>query len=754
MIDKMPTKKKSAKQRRQSKASTIFRSIRSKMSVALIIFAALLIELTTLIGFWFGRKSVQEEVQHRAKTELHIKNMEIQMVLNAVEVAASNMVWAVEGCLEYPDSIYLIVQQLVKQNPNIVGAAIAFTADYYPQKGRWFEPYIAQHEGDSLSYSQIGSETHDYLNASWYVNGMAAGKGLWSEPYFDDAGAQMMLTSYTLPVHDKEGKVVGLLGADVSIDWLTNLVNARHIYPSSFNVMISRQGQLLACPVESLIMRRSIQEVTAGMKDTMVRNVNREMMAGNSGQATITDDNGEKNLIFYAKVDGDTGWSMAVVCSDREIYGNLRQISILMQLLMFFGMALMAFIIWRTIKGAKRMEAIKSQKKAFENELHIASDIQTSMLPKKFPPFPDRTDVDVHAIQKPAKEVGGDIYDFYIRDEKLFFCIGDVSGKGMPASLVMAVTHALFRNISAHEAHPNRIVSAINNTLTEDNPDSIFVTFFVGVLDLPTGRLRYCNAGHESPVLLTSTIKRSIPCDSNLPLGVMSNWEFSQQEMRLDTGSTLFLFTDGLTEAMNPEDALFGKQRMMDALTVETPRKIIDNMTTSVTEFVEDASQNDDLTMMAVLYSYKGRSVDYSSSITLPNDVQTTPQLANFVDEICNALCLSSKDNMQINLAVEEAVVNVMNYAYPKGTVGEVKIDAVANEERLKFTISDQGMPFDPTAQSEADTTLSAEERPIGGLGIHLVRHYMDSINYERIEDPTRPGFGKNVLTLRKKLKK
>ena len=727
---------------------------RTRTSIALIVIAALLIELTSATMYWYASKGIREEVQHRAETELRVKNLEIQRVMTSVETAVVNTIWAIEQQLSQPDSLQPVIRRIVKQNSFIVGVGLAFTADYYPQKGHWFEPYVGEREDGSIEASQIGSATHDYLNADWYRTGLAAQRGVWSEPYYDDAGARMMLCTYTYPIRDDQGRIVALIGADVSLDWLSDVINARHIYPSSYNVVISRTGQLMACPVESLLLRRTIQQVTAKNEDTTASFIGKQMLKGNSGQATLTDEKGQKNYIFYAPIEGETGWSMAVVCSDREIYRGLRQVGFNLFLLMLAGLVLMGYLLKRTIRNAKRLETVYGQKKAMEKELHIASAIQMALLPKIFPPYPDRTDVDIHAALTPARQVGGDLYDFYIRDEKLFFCIGDVSGKGVPASLVMAITRTLFRNVSAHESHPHRILSAINNTLSEDNPDSLFVTFFIGVLDLPTGRLRYANAGHEPPLLIAGTEVCSLECDSNLPLGTMPDWKYTQQETTISAGTTLFLYTDGLTEAMNAMGTFFGKKRMVGTIESfaqrtpqgqSTPRALIETIMSAVQAFVAGAEQSDDLTLLSVQYTRQQLAIRINRSLTLPNDVQATPQLAAFVDEVCQELNFDASQTMQMNLAVEEAVVNVMNYAYPKGTEGDVTIDAIANNERLKFVITDSGVPFDPTAQGEADTTLSVEERPIGGLGIHLVRHYMDSINYERTD-------GHNVLTLRKRI--
>ena len=399
------------------------------------------------------------------------------------------------------------------------------------------------------------------------------------------------------------------------------------------------------------------------------------------------------------------------------------------------------------VQQIEATKTINAEKGRIESELHIARNIQMSMVPMVFPPFPDRTDVDVYASLTPAKEVGGDLYDFYIRDEKLFFCIGDVSGKGVPASLFMAVTRALFRTITSHEALPERTVGGINDTMSDNNDSNMFVTLFVGVLDLPTGRLRYTNAGHDAPLLIDKNGERIgfLPVDSNLPAGVVSGWKYTSQETFIDPYTTIFLYTDGLTEAENTERELFGDERLLSVAQPDKPDLIIDKITKAIQGFVGSAEQSDDLTMMAIQYTKQKLDVRMQRSITLTNNIDDVPKLAEFVEMVCEEVGFDMGTSMSLNLAMEEAVVNVMNYAYPTGTVGNVNITAEANDERLKFVISDSGKPFDPTTKSEVDTTMSAEDRPIGGLGIHLIRQIMDSINYERMGEM-------NVLTLRKKL--
>ena len=586
--------------------------MKSKYSVAIIVTVAVLLQLISTIQFIFANKGLREEVVHRAETELRVKNLEIQKVMVAVETAISNTVWATERMLDQPDSLYSVLRRMVEQNPTIVGAGLMFNADYYPQKGHWFEPYVAQRSDGTIEEAQIGSASHNYLEAEFFQNGIRAGHGRWSEPYFDDAGAKMMLCTYTIPVHDSQGETVALLGADVSLGWLSSIINASNIYPSSYNVVISRTGQVLVGPEDSHIMHRTIQEITASAEDTTTQFINRQMMSGQSGHKNILGIDGQKKSVFYAPLDTETGWSMAVICNDKDIYSGLREVCIYLSLLMLAGMALLGYIIYRTARSARSLRETTAEKERMGSELRIARDIQESMLPKTFPPYPERNDVDIFASLVPAKEVGGDLYDFHIRNEKLFFCIGDVSGKGVPASLVMAVTRSLFRSVSTHEDQPESIISIMNESMTDMNESDMFVTLFVGVLDLATGQLRYCNAGHEEPLLIGKGVGL-LPTNDNIPVGLMPSWSYEGQEVLIYEGTTIFLYTDGLTEAEDSTHTQFGRQRMVKTAQYAlrndgscNPEAIIALQTEALQRFVGNAEQSDDLTMLAIRYNIIG----------------------------------------------------------------------------------------------------------------------------------------------------
>jgi len=436
-------------------------------------------------------------------------------------------------------------------------------------------------------------------------------------------------------------------------------------------------GTYLLHPDKQRIIHQNFNEIAKLTADTSDDYIGRVVLKEHESGHLMTDDNGndlvidgEKVMINYISLDY-TPWTMVLVFP--SFFVNVVSY-IIGGLLLFFiltGLIVVFFTGRRRIKKAAqplkqlaasadevakgnfetRLPDIKTrdeihqlrdsfenmqhsltryvnelrdttaQKASMESELKVAHDIQMSMLPKTFPPYPERDDIDIYGTLTPAKAVGGDLFDFYIRDNQLFFCIGDVSGKGIPASMFMAVTRSLFRNISAHVAYPERIAYTLNNALTEGNETNLFVTLFTGVLDLATGHLRYCNAGHNAPLLLGREVGdcvshsdlqvRELPCLPNLPLGILGEFQFEAQEVDLDTDTTIFLFTDGLNEAENAFHKQFGDERIVEvanrllAKREHQPINITYEMYQAVHDFVNGAEQSDDLTMLAIQYTNK-----------------------------------------------------------------------------------------------------------------------------------------------------
>ena len=647
---------------------------------------------------------IAEEVIKEEEFDLYEKSLKVTMkdvrrVLSDVYVGTINHVPEIEENLDHPDKLYDIMQRMVELNPQIRSCALSFIADYYPQKGHWFCPYAVRGEDGNVVRKSVGGPNNDYLNAEWFPQALNAKEGYWSKPFFEFKDTVKPLVAYLVPIRNKQGKTVAILGADMSLykfsgrlmKGLSLIGDTAHVsyrgiqeeddgsatqnsnsfrtlkeQLGSFYFIIDHDGTYIAHPDSDYVIRKNYFELAKATNDTLDDYVGRQMVAREEGifkdkegdicHFDFFDFESSEVYMFYMPIE-HTNWSIALAVGRYSIdalaigFGFIFLILVGLALLVvrFVGrfvakrvtrpLGLLAASANEVAKGnfnaplpkLKHYDEVRllrdsfeemqhsltdyidelkettASKAAIENELKVAHDIQMSMLPKTFPPYPERNDIDIFGSLTPAKDVGGDFFDFFIRDEKLFFCIGDVSGKGVPASLVMAMTRSLFRNVSLHVSEPDVIVKALNTAVCEGNEKIMFVTLFMGVLDLQTGMLHYSNAGHLLPLVIGQEVSR-LQCDANLPIGVIAEWQYTQQTVQLDGKTTLFLYTDGLNEAKDSMQAQFGLQRIMrlaESLVAKDtlePSVVVGEMKAAVNHFVDDAEQSDDLTLLAIRY--------------------------------------------------------------------------------------------------------------------------------------------------------
>lgn len=603
------------------------------------------------------------------KILLDVKNETVRKALYGVEVAVMNSTDDLEEQLQSPATVFNALSDELQRNPQIVGFFACFEPDYYPSQGRSFQPYAFWHD-NRIDTMQIARKGNDYLEDDWYGRAFAANSGYWSEPYMDDSGRDVLICSYSVPIHDHTGRKVGVFGADISLDWLhgqlkaidkeyslikgfmENKKNADTLSILSSSIIIDSVGTIIAHYDKKRILKENFYESLRQQEDPASLQLLENMKAGKSGIDKATVD-GLTHYVFYAPQE-QTGWMMAIAVPRLVILLPVVMGCFLLSYIFFLALLAVFFICRTTIRRCTRplqtltesadevakgnfnaplpdikhndeirllrdsfgnmqqslsqyideLKTTTAQKSAIESELAIARNIQMSMLPKaEFSSLDSK--LELHAMMNPAKEVGGDLYDYFVRDNRLYFCIGDVAGKGVPAALVMTTVCGAFRLLAESESEPQRVISRINDMLTRDNSMTIFVTFFAGVLNLDTGHLCYCNAGHKAPYMLSD----SDPCSTltvkrQLPVGAMPDVAYTQQEATLAPGTTLFLYTDGLDEAENAQRQMFGKERIQEVLrtTSPEPKTLIGQMTQAVSHFVGDTEQSDDLTMLALQY--------------------------------------------------------------------------------------------------------------------------------------------------------
>ena len=615
----------------------------------------LIMIIPVLLLFWLtygivalGAMSISERVLKGEKEE-------VRRITSDLYMAATNTAPFIEENLDNADKMYDIMNRMLKLNPYMRSCGIYFVEGYYPQKGRLFAPYASRRDSIIKESQDACDQGNDYVKDKWFKDAIASKEGYWAKPFLDNDSAKSPLVSYLLPIHDQQNRTVAVLGVDLLLSWLNEKIQPVRWKDSEkwnpeyqiYFFMTDSTGTLLVHPDTKRL-------VVENMKP-YINDYN------NLGHLTIDDSREDEKVVegvetlVCSQVVKYTNWNISIVIPQFFINVAGYIVAGIAIMFVFMGQLVVYFFGRRSIKKAvnplqqlaisadevakgnfktalpelkshdeihhlrdsfaqmqqsltryiEDLRTATAQKAAIENEMKVAHDIQMSMLPKTFPPYPERSDLDIYGTLTPAKGVGGDLFDFYIRDEKLFFCIGDVSGKGIPASLYMAVTRSLFRNISQHVSKPDHIVNALNQAQSDGNDTNMFVTLFVGVLDLKTGRLSYCNAGHDAPLLLGNEVT-ILPCECNLPIGVIADFTFEQQEITLERPTTIFLFTDGLNEAENIDHAQFGDERIMsiaESMVADgllEPIQVIRHMTDAVHTFVGIAEQSDDLTMLAI----------------------------------------------------------------------------------------------------------------------------------------------------------
>ena len=389
---------------------------------------------------------------------------------------------------------------------------------------------------------------------------------------------------------------------------------------------------------------------------------------------------------------------------------------------------------------------ISEAERRMEAELEFARDIQLSALPSVFPAYPYRTDFDIYASMDTAKEVGGDFYDFYLRDNDKSFCIliADVSGKGIPAAMFMMRAKSLLKSLTDSGLSVTEAFEQANNILCSGNDANMFVTAWEGIIDLESGKMSFVCAGHNPPAIRKKNgLFRFLRGKNGLVLAGMEGMPYKANEYTFEEGDEIFLYTDGVTEATNSRNELFGEDRLLAALN-DAPDKsakgLRDAVKAAVDEFVGDAPQFDDITMLAFTYKCPVKKTLHIENAAL----EDLERVAVFIEETLEGTGCSPASQYSLSLAADEIVTNIVSYAYAEKS-GDIDVSLEVDEtsRQAVMTIIDSGDEYNPLLKEDPDVTLSAEERQIGGLGIFIVKKSMDKVDYIR-------SGGRNHLILTK----
>lgn len=636
------------------------RSLAFKLILFFSVSSILVFSIVLTYTYHYSREIIQTNQEKDARNLALTSVARIETVLNAVQKVTQSLADHLENSSCSKEELPALIKTTLEHNPEIYGSTVAFEPFAHDDKKTpLFAPYFHWKAG-KIEFTDLAKESYAYLQEDWFQIPKELQAPQWSEPYFDEGGGNIFMTTYSVPFYGKVGeerRFRGIVTADISLEGLRDIVSSIKILKTGYGFLISKNGTLVTHPSKELIMNETLFGVAEARGDARLREIARKMIKGESGSLPFQDLlSSRKCWMTYTPIPS-SGWSLAVLFPMEELAADINRLYRTMIVIAVIGLALLSvavIFISRTITNplramAKATEDISrgnldsalppvtsrdevgkmsegfmamqkslkdyirkltettAAKERMESELSIAREIQMSIIPKIFPPFPDHPEFDLYAVIEPAREVGGDFYDFFqIDPTHLCFVIADVSGKGVPASLFMAVTKTLIKATAKAGISPAEILTQVNRELASGNDAAMFVTIFCGILNTDTGEIHYANAGHNPPLLIDTEGKVAyLQKSGELVLGVMEEICYRVESLRLEAGERLFMYTDGVTEAMNSRDELFSEERLEKELSLLARRPIqglITSLMQRIKDFSGEALQSDDITMMVLQY--------------------------------------------------------------------------------------------------------------------------------------------------------
>lgn len=660
-----------------------------------------------------------------------------------------------------------MLEIMIESDSVIIGGSIAYVPGHTPDGAREWMMYACQ-SPSGLVTRQLGNTGYRYTTKRWFTTPLSSGDATWSAPYFDSGGADCLMTTYSVPIKDAEGNVYSIITADVALEYLEDEIERLRPYTDSRSFLISSDGSMIADTGTEGDAK--VPDLNAIIAACLINRDNPE------GPISVK---GEQYIACYSRISGPD-IILATVTPYKSTLAVIMHIKLPLLIIIACGFLLLLigirFVIVYATRPLNRLseaairigdgdfttplppagsygdikrlhnameymsDSIRQHVKTIaenartmeriESELDIARSIQQGMLPRQWCKDGieiDNTTIRIGAILQPAREVSGDMYDYVMTDGILYFIVADVSDKGVPASLVMATVHSLFRFATEQRMSPREMLDRINRHICESNPQNMFVTIILGCIDVRLGKLTLANAGHNPPMFISDTICRYLSLPPGLPAGIMDDVIYTQTEMPFNAGDALLLYTDGLTEAENSESLQYGEERTRSTVCdivsrhPTSPNNIVTALHQSVTEFSK-IPLPDDITLLCI---------GVEKHVVLAYDISEIPRLETFVSQTAAAFGWGSPLTQRINLILEEAVSNIINHSVP--TVSNPRIDVYirSNADGIWLDILDDSPQFDPLASSpDVDITLSAELRPVGGLGIFLIRKLVNSATY------------------------
>ncbi|WP_187276466.1 SpoIIE family protein phosphatase [Parahaliea maris] len=768
-------------------------SITSRLILYLTVSAGTLVAFALLVDYRLSRTEILERLRVESQKTVVDVVRDLEGLLAGVEGNTRFLGSILSQQHSDEQSISRLLQETVAQHADIFGSTVAL-APAQSARPRGFAPYFYQ-QGDAIAYSDLTLGAEPYWERSWFTDAARSGQPRWIEPYFDVGGAEVYMTTYSVPVFEGEShrELVAVVTADITLDELHRYINRLERGDHGFGFLVSAGGLVLSSRGTSAEMVPYQQFLASEEQRGFWQQLLTEVEPGQDNSRITDCELVEGNCIIRMTRLRHSGWIVGAVYSEHEVLADLRAYELkifALGLACLVAMIIVVNLVTRRITrpltalaasadqlGAGQLDAslpevpgkdevarlvqsfahmkdelrqhiadleqATASRSRLEGELSAAREIQMAMLPQSGKACESHPDFELWASVEPARTVGGDLFTFGLEGRRLYMAVGDVSDKGVPAALFMARAISHLRHPGKHS--PGQTLAELNNALAQNNGNCMFVTLLLAVLDLDSLELTWASAGHTPPLWLHKGCPATLLQHSGPATGLAENQQFPDNLLPLARGDRLLMYTDGIDEAFNPAGEMFGNERLAQWLAgsvSQSPEQAGEDLLATLSGFAEVIAQSDDITALLLDIPGHGNARQHQRLFHLTPDV--TDASLSWLGALLGSDIPAGVRN-ELLLVLEEVVTNIFKYSQ-LGEADQISVSLQATDSELILCVRDQGIAFNPLEDAHrAELGADIAHAEIGGLGVHLIEQLTDWQRYRREGSDNCLELGRNL---------
>jgi sigma-B regulation protein RsbU (phosphoserine phosphatase) len=757
----------------------VLRSIASRTALWVLVGSTLVLAATGALLLSLTRTQILEHTHHEAAALAANAGSQIQARIDRVAVSA-RMLAAIIATRQ--DDAEPLLRDTLAANLDMDGLAAVFRPSPNPAHAPSYSPFVSRLDNGTLTSRDLARDASPYRNSNWFLGGLGCGNGCWQRAFFSQSRHRQLI-NYSVAI-SRDGHPVGIVNADVTLDWLHQILGSLAKPEGAYAFVLDSDGDYLAHDNPDLVGKRGMTALLKVLASDQAESTRLPVAQNPRAHGPV--------WVYSAPIEG-TRWRLGLVVPEYQIYAGVRRIfllSLALGLLALLGVALITLLtIRRTMAPlgvlADRAERVARGELDFElppprrpdevgrltqsfdqmrrelalhmenlarvarekqrlaSELEIARQIQIGLLPSEHYLDAVCAYFELHAALRPARAVGGDLYSYFMLDPQRFFVmVGDVSDKGIPAALFMAQTITLAKALAPRAQTPQNLLRLLNLELCRGNDSCMFVTLLCGLLDTGNGSLVLASAGHEPPILCGRGAPQLLDFPTGAVLGLYEDSDYPEHRLRLRQGETLLMYTDGITEASDHGQQMYGIERTVESLAQVPPTAstagYIERLLGDVDHFVAEAAQADDITVLAL--TWHGATAP-GTEMCIGNQLADVFGALDRCENLLQEADVPATLRSDMRLVLEELMVNTVEYGYPDGRPGQIRILLQPQPDAVEIELIDDGVVFDPLQSATPDLTGDlADREQVGGLGIHLARTMASEMRY------TRDAHGNHLL--------